>query len=313
MKRLESGRQEVIAALSCALLFAMSAAALAKNDKSPPPPPPKKGAAANTSGKAQSIQNPVKSLRQLFHWPTSHPAPPVTESARAPAGFVRAPSRSQPYIPVSRRIAGCEGSAGFSSGCRAWRGFVNPRDHQYLDAFRRRVLLTGGSQSVTWVGADGTQRQAWVTAGPIVTMSVVMVPVAVLTMPVTEQEVTPPPESPYGAGGPYSGVVPPSADPGGVPPPAPGAGSQEDPAIHQSSPSAPQTFSQQGGAPLPEGGAGAVSQPAQAAAATPMPRLCREVTMQVATAADQDQQQELWCRNDEGDWAPAMTSAVAAR
>lgn len=306
MRTLHAGRPGVIAAISCALLLALSPAALPKDSKAPAPAPAKKGAAAHASGNAQRIQNPIKSIRQFFHWQGSRPAQRVSEPARSPGGFVRAPMRSQRYVPVSRRIAGCAGSAGFSSGCRAWRGFVNPRDHKYLDAFRRRVLLTGGSRSIAWVGADGTQRQAWVTAGPIVTMSVVMVPAAMLATPVVAEEVASPPESPYPADGSYS-----SAEA-----PPPGAASPQEPAAPESSPSAapPQAPSQEGGTPsVPGASTEAAGQPAQTTTATPMPRLCREVTMQVATAGDTDQQQELWCRNDEGDWAPAMTSAVAAR
>jgi hypothetical protein len=161
-------------------------------------------------------------------------------------------------------------------GCAVWGRFQNGADMHQLNNARQQALVGGYAMTPIWTGADGISRQVVVVASAPASVNVVFLP----------------PQD----GEPAALAAAPNA--------AVAAPSQI--ATVNNGASTPELSASQVDTAGPIPTAAAVGQAGTGAASV---RMCRNITTTAIVAGQTDNATELWCRNDQGDYAPATQVA----
>lgn len=297
------------------LVLGLAAGVQAGQSKSAPAPAPAKPAARGGAVAAQSIQpHPIadsfRALAGVFHprQVQQRPSQPVN------VGYKPAPA-ARIFVPVATRINQCTG-ARQAGPCAVWGRFRAAPDQNRLYQARRRTLMLGVATSSSWYGSDGVVRSITVTTSQPENLSVVMLPVTAgaaewggVGAGPREQSVDliePP------GGGSFAGQNVGAAQDdstaryggwSGTGGGAAGGTGQEttvaDPGNSATNPAA--------GSPGSTGSTGGTVQ-APVSSSVAKTRPCRRVMTQANVGGITDNTTEVWCRDDLGDWAPAVPS-----
>jgi hypothetical protein len=231
-------------------------------------------------------------------------------------------------VSLGDRLRSCVGNCG-----PVWGAFRGPHEIAQIEGLQHRALVSVGvglPAMQSWRDANGVFRSVVVFAAPPQPMLVVMAPLVVAPPVVYGQPgyvATPapapgggydgPPPAGYNSGaapdGGYDGPAPADDSNGAPPPPAGynGVAPAPDGGDNGTAPPAEDStggMPADGGAPPADDGAPAAG-PADAQGEAPPPqasmRMCRRVNTTATVGTQTDQTTELWCRGDNGDWAPA--------
>ena len=262
--------------------------------------PQSPGLSANRS--AQPQQLPSHDLQAA--------TPPHPASGAVGGDFRRTASSGRARLPMTALMSQCSHAPRAPGACGVWGGFGGVAEQNRLRNATRAALRSGAG-TATWTGTDGVARQVAFVAGPPQYMTVTFVtgPGAYL-VPGQDFDIqdlpTPPlPDSPSqplndGGGANSRSATPPSPQPTTPPGTSNGVGldtgNRQDPATAK---------------PAPSGSALGKGPALDAASDAPKSRICRPVKGSAVVGTEHDDAAELWCRNEDGDWAPAMLAAGA--
>ena len=253
-----------------------------------------------------SPQQTVWTRRTLPPHQTPPPSPRFAQAQhpinRGTPPDIRRAAAIQARSPMSTRMLQCGHGAPAPGSCGVWGRFGGPVEQSRLRNVTQLALRSGNRTSI-WVGSDGVARQLSLIAAPPQYMTVTLLTgPGVYVIPGRDfdpQSVPPPPSPPYdvpddggGKSGPGSTLPdpPPAAPPGGMGATSPGPGNREGSTTPEGPSSAP---------PHNKGpDLGDINGPKQ--------RICRQVSTAATVGTEHDDAAEIWCRNDDGDWAPAM-------
>ncbi len=235
------------------------------------------------------------------------PAVPMAGSRGPMGGRPTVNQFAQRRMPISNRIAVCSRGGAAIGGCAVWGGFQNVADRRQLNDARQRALAGGYAMTPVWIGADGVSRQVIVVASAPAPVNVVFLPVQdgdpaafAAGDPAMASGATIAPAAPAYNGyypTPNPAVATGAAPVGTVAAPAPVATGNDGASTPEPSTSQVDTTS-----PLPNA-ADAAQYTGSAGAASV--HMCRNITTTANVAGQTDNATELWCRNDQGDYAPA--------
>lgn len=302
-------------------IYVVVAGVEAKEAEKPAPakPAPAQKAAPSASGGAHAPggASPAPTLSNIFgllgHHPAGNgraPSPPAPPQAPHPNATPpqQVTNHALPkQAPVSTRLLQCRSAQQAAGQCAVWGAFNSSKDRSILDQTRAYALQSGTYRS-QWVGADGIQRQLTMNATPPTMMMVTLTAAAAVPAVAIAGSRGTPAQGGSSSSGVSGGYSTPTQTPQ---PDATSSSQPESTVLAESAPGASATDS------APESGAtanagvdtvgaaapNAVSSVASVAA--PTQRLCRRVSTIASVGSQSDVTNELWCRNDQGNWAEA--------
>jgi hypothetical protein len=236
--------------------------------------------------------------------------PPHPAGGAVGGDFRRTASSGRVRLPMSALMSQCSHAPRAPGACGVWGGFGGVAEQNRLRNATRAALRSGAG-TATWTGTDGVARQVAFVAGPPQYMTVTFITgPGAYVVPGQDfdiQDLPPPPlpDSPSqplidGGGGISRGATPPTPQP--TTPPGTSNGVGPDTGNRQDTATAK---------PAPPGSALGKGPGLDADSDAPKSRICRPVKGSAVVGTAHDDAAELWCRNEDGDWAPAMLAAGA--